>query len=204
MLKIIFSIFFLSIIIGCNDDLLNNKKLQLPTHLEINEVIHAVLDQDSNYNYKKHFTSIELPKSTIRFRKKLARGKQNKIKEYFPSYEFGINSLISYSITNENQLKEVDSVYFAYQNKYTKKDWLDLSLFEGYRLLTLDSMIKYYSQESFYYIQFGTPIFTASKQYVYLESNIICSGLCGEGRTYILYKVNKKWVLLKSIRTWIG
>ena len=193
----------MAIITSCNLMSYKDESFELPSNSEINEVIHSVLEQDSNYNFRTEFTSIELPKTIVHFRTK--QNKEKRIKPViFPSYGVNVNSLIGYGMTTEELLKISDSLFFERQNKTPNKTLLDTKIFQGYRILTMDSMIKYYSKKNFYYIQFGTPVFTANKEYVYLKSNIICTGLCGEGRVYILKKLKNKWILYQSIRTWVG
>ena len=63
---------------------------------------------------------------------------------------------------------------------------------------------SYGKRNSGKYIRISKPVFSADRTFALVEIDYYCSGLCGEGNTYILTKKGDGWVQYKKIMRWVS
>lgn len=116
-----------------------------------------------------------------------------------------INTILNDKIKGEVFFSTKDSAYLMYQNLYPKKFKLDKLYTSEWNLTSFEKeMIKRKEGKEYDYYEMTIPIFSKDQTKAYIEIDYHCGSLCGYGRGMYLQKVNEKWIIVETFRTWIS
>ncbi|OKL39745.1 hypothetical protein [Pontibacter flavimaris] len=172
------------------------------TEQDINEVIHAIVVQDSLFYGK----SSDIPLSTDLFRLDL----------YFP--DATLNGQDPPPVPWKSNFYELiglhgktspftvqDSSYLLFQYEKLQGFVLDRGIYRNIHFTTWEEQEpKLRAQEHTAFYELSIPLFSADKTKVYVEMNYRCYKLCGYGKEYVLEKTNGKWIVVKKSVKWFS
>lgn len=182
------------------------KALKLPEEKEYSEVVLEILKQDSDLIKSKlletEYVGLNMAKLEIGLVKK--KHDPNKIDIVaFPSYGTSLLELLHYGITDSID-RSSDSLFFSFLNDSTKNIAIDSTLVKSYKFATPEIIQKRWGERRFGYLEFSLPVFNKRKTRAFVQTNFRCTGLCGEGKLYVLEKINGRWTIKLLKVTWVG
>lgn len=192
-------------LIACGDD--NASKFRHPRITAINEIIDAVIYQDSLPVVKFSREAKDLIPLSVELRKVqiIVPDTTLKIPPAPVNDVVSIFKLVGYKGDKEGFFPKSDYDYLLYQNDSTIKFSIDKKLLT--KLVTvsyLDEHRKEKAVKSINYYDLSVPIISKDSKKAYVEVTYNCSGLCGGARGLFLKKVNDKWIVVARIRLWIS
>ena len=113
----------------------------------------------------------------------------------FDSYRRELKYVLDYSINSE------DSLFFINQVTLNKKVLIDSNRIDKRFIIKNFSCLNFRDKWKDEIYFFKLPILNKDKNIAIIEYDYYCSG-CGHGQEVILKKLNNKWILIQSIRTW--
>lgn len=120
-----------------------------------------------------------------------------------PFGNVSIESLLHYGKIGLFNVK--DSLTLVNQNSNPQIFKIDKVLFDKFNLTTREKEIgKKNTKESFDFYEITIPIFSLDNKKAYVELSHYCGRLCGSGKAIYLKKINGKWKIIDSWRTWIS
>ena|GEM_PF-5530196 len=208
MKKIIIVLFLATTLVTCTNNTNLYNGFKLPQANEYNQIIAAILKQDTTFIHSgflnteyigADLTEIKIRSTTL----KRDTANTQVLTEDFSVFHVNIRELRHYFITNPDTFK-IDSLYFAFQNDSAKPLVIDTTIISFVKIATDKMKKQNRGKNTFGYFQFSQPVFNKNLSKAYVQADLICNGLCGEGMTYILEKVNNKWKLKFAIVRWVG
>lgn len=203
-MKYLVLLIFLFCLISCSDN--NKNAYTIPSKDEINDIVETIIIDDTvpvfintktldtsffkegpnrvNLPIKNKF-SVELEKNYVYFTSNIDAPPP-------PPGAFGINfsSLIEKS---DGLFSRLDSCYLVFQNEILQHFTFSSHLIKRINITTSVNQAK--KKEPYYVCSF--PLFTAKKDYAFVEVIYRHYGLCGSSViTYVLKKTNNKWKVL--------
>jgi hypothetical protein len=172
---------------------------------EINEIVQAIINQDSLNILKSNSDSrtfcTELRKITIEIPIKQKNG------IIFPPAPGNIflNNLLNDKVNGEIFFSTKDSSTIMLQNLNPEKIKIKEIITEKLNTTTFEKeMIKRKKGKEYDFYEMTIPIFSLDKQKVYVELNHSCGVLCGNGKGIYLKKINGRWKIVEKWETWIS
>lgn len=208
MKRILFIIFTLSAIAftQCGEKINPYKGLKLPEDKEYSEIVLEILKQDTNLINSKflesEYVGLYMAKLKIAFIKR--KRDPNKIEvDTFPPYRTSLVELLHYGITDSIN-RSSDSLFLSYLNDSTRNTEIDSSIVKSVKFATSEIIQKNEGGRRFGYLEFTLPILNKQKTKAFVQTNIRCTGLCGEGKLYVMEKVNNRWTIKLIETMWVG
>jgi len=191
---------------NCSDKPYPYKDLKLPKTNDYYQIVIAILKQDTTFInpdfLKSGYISSDLTKLKIRLTPR--KHDTTSVAIFCPQViSTSLLELLYYNITNSAN-RSVDSLYFSFQNDSTKQIFIDSMAINFIKLATKEIKIKNEKNKYFGYFQFSVPILNKNMTKAFVEADFICSGLCGQGVTCILEKINNEWKLTLVKIRWEG
>ncbi len=184
---------------ACNQ-VQQEEKYKLPSESEINEVIQAIIVQDSLfYGEQSNIPlSIDLYKLDIYFPDTALFGQDP------PPVPWKNNFYELIGIHGENApFTVLDSSYLHFQNRKLQELELKKANHKDIKLITYQKQkqkLKTSEESAFYY--FSIPLFDNDQSRAYVELMFICWKLCGYGNGYVLEKRKGNWVIVQKEVKW--
>jgi hypothetical protein len=198
-LKYSFTLLVCLIAFACSQ-VQQDEKYKLPSENEINEVVQAVVIQDSLFYDDKSGIPLatDLYKLEIYFHDTIKYGQNPPRLPWINNfYELvGIHG-------NNASFTSQDSSYLIYQNKNLLEFRLDTTKFNNLILTTRleqESKLKAREKTKFYY--FSIPLFNNDQSIAYVELSFVCRKLCGYGNGFVLEKRNGIWGIVRKDTKW--
>lgn len=144
----------------------------------------------------------ELPKLNIYIPKKSENG------EILPSLRLSPNNvsieeLLQYKKSEFFKVK--DSLHLLKQNSNPQKFKIDKVIFDKINLTTRAIEInKKNTGKPFDFYEMTIPVFSSDNQKAFVQLNYYCKGLCGNGVSLFLEKINGKWKIVDKWVTWMS
>jgi hypothetical protein len=189
----------------------NNNEIEIgsPKINEINKIVKTIILEDSlnvlkNDKESKMFCE-ELIKLDIYIPEK--RKKNEPIPPPPPPsfYKISIEDLLNYKIENEMFFTSKDSLDLLRQNLNPEKLIIEKDILQKINLTTEErENTKRKNGELYNFYVMTIPIFSSDNNKAYVELNHYCGGLCGNGKSIFLKKINGKWKVVDKWRTWIS
>jgi hypothetical protein len=181
------------ILFGCSSN--PKRSFPIPGTNDIDEIVRAVIVQDSLSNYKRPL-SIDLKKTKVVVIKPV-----NGLMLPPPIGDLDISGLIN-TKHRQSYFTKKDSLYILYQNDTLKHFRFNSNLISNLKLTTNaiqeqnEKLDKYQP-----FLEISIPIFSLDQQYAYIQVNYLCVS-CGGGTGIFLKKINKQWMIVKKYSTW--
>ncbi len=197
----------LLIILSCGDVRKPKKELKLPNNSDYNFVILEILRQDTTFINVGGLKSDYVGEDLIKLHIDLTSPKQdtfdNPPKPKSSQFQTSIADLISLDFTNSIQFKD-DSLYFEFQNDSSFQIKTDKKILNSVKIATKALISENIKSRTVAYFQFSLPIFNSSLTKAYVQVDFISSSTyASRGMTYILEKINNKWILTLSTSRWV-
>lgn len=205
---ILFIIFTLSTIAfsQCVENINPYSGLKLPEDKEYNEIVLEILKQDTSHInsnlLKPEYVGLYLAKLKITFNNKKPDPNNLEI-ETFPAYRISFNELLHYGIVDSIN-RSSDSLFLSFLNDSKRNIEIDSNIVKSVKFATTEIIQKSSDEQYFGYLEFTLPILNKQKTKAYVQTNFKCSGLCGEGKLYILEKINNRWTIKLVKITWVS
>jgi hypothetical protein len=181
-----FLLFILAIaLLGCKGPI---RKYRTHNSNDINQVIKAVIIQDSLYLNKLPFNS------------QLGRLVFNR--QWM--FSFKIDSLFSES--RPTYFDEADYPYISFQRGNDTSFTVDKSTLPKISFTTLaeHKAKNKTTQGQFYFYEMSVPLFSVDQQLAYIQVTLYYMKSQGVGYEYFLRKTNGKWTIVFKEQTWIS
>jgi hypothetical protein len=175
---------------------------------EINKIVETIIVDDSLNVLKDNEHSKMLSENLFRLTVFVPEKSKNNdvLPPPPPSFNnVSINELLNNRTEDNIFFKSVDSTYLLEQNLEEKNLKLNKNLIAKINSTTKQiELNKKEKGESFDFYEMSIPIFSYDKQKAYVELNHYCGGLCGNGVSIYLKKINGKWKIIQIVEGWIS
>ena len=172
---------------------------------DINKIVETIILQDSLDVFKNRPNAVmfcrELKKITIEIPIKREDGL------VFPPIpgNIYIGNLLNDKVTGEKFFTSKDSLTILEQNSNPEKIEIDKSLSEKINSTTFEMELeKRKNGKEYNFYNLSIPIFSLDRQKAFVELEHHCGSLCGSGKGIYLKKINGKWKIVETWRTWIS
>jgi hypothetical protein len=193
--KILFIYLFL--LIACKSEKLK-EKIPVPNKIEINEIVKAIVSQDSLYA-QDILLSQDLRKIKISTRPHTI------IQSPIDINSINIKELMVVKSNNQHFFSKSDSSYILSQNDTMRTFQIDKILSKRIKLTTsIEQGKKRKSGNPISFYDITIPIFSLDQKVAFVELTHNCSGLCGKAIAIFLEKINGKWIIVKQKMLWIS
>jgi len=184
----------------------NKSQIEISNTKDINEIVLAIIIEDSlnvtkNATNSKMFCN-ELIKLNIYIPEK---SKDGEIVPLSPlsRYAVSIEELIHYKKSEFFKVK--DSLHLLKQNSNPQKFKIDKIIFDKINLTTKEiENNKKKTGKPFDFYEMTIPVFSSDNQKAFVQLNHYCNGLCGNGVSLFLEKINGKWKIVDTWETWMS
>lgn len=190
----------------CIEDVNPYSGLKLPDGKEYNEIVLAIIKQDTDLINSKlletECVGLYMAKLKISFNNRKPDSNNIEILT-FPSYRTSFKELLHYGIADSNN-RSSDSLFLLFQNDSSRNIEIDSNIVKSVKFATTEIIHEYWRVQRFGYLEFTLPILNKQMTKAFVQTNFRCNGLCGEGKLYILEKINNRWTIKLVERTWVG
>ena len=184
----------------------NKTQIEISNTKDINEIVLTIIIEDSlnvsiNAKNSKMFCE-ELPKLNIYIPEK---SKDGEIVPLSPLLRnaVSIEELLHYKKSEFFKVK--DSLHLLKQNSNPQKFKIDKIIFDKINLTTKEiENNKRKTGKPFDFYEMTIPVFSSDNQKAFVQLNHYCNGLCGNGVSLFLEKINGKWKIVDSWETWMS
>ncbi len=173
---------------------------------DINEIVETIIIQDSlnvliTEKESKMFC-VDLVKLNIAIPEKR---KDGIITIPIPFNNVSLHNLIDRKINDEIFFSTKDSLTLMEQNLNPQTIRISNDIISKINSTTHELELKKRKKGELYrFYEMNIPIFSLDKNKAYVELGYYCGGLCGSGKALYLKKINGKWKIIDSWRTWIS
>jgi hypothetical protein len=216
MAKLISTILLFSFL-ACRDN--NSRQTFIPPNSkDVNEIINAVINQDSLRFRKKatgagtqennneqediiHSNTIPLSVDLRKIRV-IAPDAITGVPPPVDLSSVSIFELFNIAVNNQRFFNKIDSSYLFFQNDAIKKYLIDTAIAKKLAMTSLsEQQQKFKSNQLVRYYDLTIPILSADNNRAYVELTSNCQG-CGGATAFYLEKTNSKWVIVGWQRRW--
>ena len=184
----------------------NKSQIEISNTKDKNEIVLAIILEDSlnvsiNATNSKMFCN-ELIKLNIYISEK---SKDGEIVPLSPlsRYAVSIEELLHYEKSEFFKVK--DSLHLLKQNSNPQKFKIDKIIFDKINLTTKkNENNKKKTGKPFDFYEMTIPVFSSDNQKAFIQLNHYCNGLCGNGVSLFLEKINGKWKIVDTWETWMS
>ncbi|MBS3922003.1 MAG: hypothetical protein KGZ37_02495 [Nitrosarchaeum sp.] len=198
------SIAILFIFLGCDDNYNPKKTFLLPDEKDINDIVEAVVNQDSMPFLK---TNIPYPIPLSLDLRKIRVTVPDTATEVPPPVDhttISIFNLFNSVVDYQRFFERTDSSYFLFQNNSLDSFIIDKTLTKKLVTTTFsEQRQKTASNLSVRYYDLTIPILSTDHRKAYIELTNNCSD-CGGATAFYLEKINSKWTVVGWQRLWMN
>lgn len=205
MKNIIFYIFIILTFCNCENKK-ENYNLSPEEIKDINEVVEAVIIQDSLNVFSKNEDSIMFCSELRKLNIYIPPKKTNDDFVLLPKQNgVYITNLIPTKIKGISFFSSRDSLYILKQNSNHKKLKIKKTIVDKLNETTIEKVEKRREnkQRSRFY-EMTIPVFSLDRQSAYVQLDYECGGLCGNGNVIYLKKIKGKWQIIVQWQSWIS
>ena len=180
-------------------------QIEISNTKDINEIVLAIIIEDSlnvsiNATNSKMFCN-ELIKLNIYIPEKSKDGEIIPLSPLLRN-AVSIEELLHYKKSEFFKVK--DSLHLLKQNSNPQKFKIDKIIFDKINLTTKEiENNKRKTGKPFDFYEMTIPFFSSDNQKAFVQLNHYCNGLCGNGVSLFLEKINGKWKIVDSWETWM-
>lgn len=205
MKKIFLLIMFSAFLVNCKSKNEENE-LYASKIKDINEIVKAIIVQDSLNVSKKGKESkmfcADLVKLNINVPEKR---KDGIITIPIPFNSVLLDNLLNRKIKGEVFFSKKDSLTLIEQNSNPNIITIDSEIISEINSTTREKELEKRKKGELYrFYEMNIPIFSLDKNKAYVQLGYHCGGLCGSGKAIYLKKINGKWKIIATWRTWIS
>ncbi len=173
---------------------------------DIDEIFETIIASDSSFYEVKVLSSIVKLNILTNKTDYLDENDQFQLLDYNDENE--IPQILLYNPEDPNNFfEEKDLEYIISQNSNPDTIYFNPDRFKKLNFISSNELSNHLKAGGFNYpsfVIFNIPIFSGTNTTVMVQEAFHCGGMCGGGKKYILRKVNNKWVIVDSWRTWIS
>lgn len=205
MMKNIILVITLLMLLGCKKQ---NQEIKLKDSQirDINQIVEAIIIQDSLYISKRDKKPIAFCTDLVKINIQIPIKNKEKLNEPpIPFNSVSINELLNFNLNKESFFLSTDSTYLISQNPGQKKFRIAQDIVAKINATTIEKITsKGTAEEKYSFYEMTIPIFSRDNTKAYLQLNYNCGALCGNGTEFFLSKINGKWRIINKSKTWIS